>query len=150
MVLLTKSYNLGPESVKNLNKVYMKKLFTLITVAATAITMQAQNVVDVSTYNNWVGYMNVFETPANGGGFAFGSSWGLFDVKSEIDSVNQTVRLFPNFNTYDSTDAYWVNTTTYESNKQMEASTFVESDSIFNGQDLTFQGTVTGLSLIHI
>jgi hypothetical protein len=88
--------------------------------------------------------MNVFELPANGGGYAFGSPWGIPDLKSEIDVTSNTISLYPNFNTYadNSTDAFWVNQTTLEGNKQMEASTFVEPGATFNENDLTFSGNV--------
>ncbi len=127
----------------------MKKLFTLITVAATAITMQAQNVVDVTSASpgDWKGYMNVFDNPNAGGAFLWGSAWGVADIKSEIDSINGTVVLYPNFNNYDSTNAYWTDTVTFEGNKRCEASTYVESDSLFNNQDLTFEGNISSFTI---
>lgn len=58
----------------------MSKFF----VAALAIALcftpyaKADQVVEVTPGTaGWVGFMNVFETPANGGGFTFGSGWGL-------------------------------------------------------------------------
>ena len=112
-------------------------------------TAQSQNNIVFNTGDNWIGYMNVFELPANGGGYQFGSSWGLADLKSTADSASNTLTLQPNYNTYADNpgDVYWIDTANQVGNKQMEASTFVESDSAFNGQDLSFTGDVLSNTL---
>lgn len=48
------------------------------------------------------GFANVFDT---GGGYQFGSGWGVGDLKATVNG-NEVI-LQPNFNTYDATDAYW-------------------------------------------
>jgi len=127
----------------------MKTISTLLTAAVLSTAAYAQNTVDFNAGDNWVGYMNVFELPANGGGYQFGSSWGLPDVKSTPDLVANTLTLQPNFNTYadNTADAYWVDQTTMLGNKDMEGSTFVEPGPTFNGADLTFQGSVLSFDL---
>lgn len=103
-------------------------------------TASAQNYVEFNANDNWVAYMNVFQLPANGGGYEFGSAWALADVKSTLDVANNQLILQPNFSTYNATDAYWVDPTTMLGNKNMEALTFVEPGNTFNNQDLTFSG----------
>jgi len=97
----------------------------------------------------WLGYMNVFELPENGGGFVFGSGWGLADLQSIITPATNSVKLLPNVNTYadNPTDPFWVNQTTQEGNKTMEANTFVEPGASANDNDLTFAGNVVSNTL---
>ena len=125
-----------------MNRILLLFSFTLVFGAT-----QAQNNVNATASDSWTGFMNVFETQANGGGYAFGSSWGVSDLKTEIDSVANTITLFPNFNTYNASDPYWSDSITNSGNKDMEASTYVEPGATFNGQDLTFKGQVVSNTL---
>lgn len=94
---------------------------------------------------NYIGYMNVFETPANGGGYVFGSPWGVPDLKTVVDPtpVDGSVTLYPNFNTYDDnpTDPFWVDQATGLGNKSMEANTYVDDPSLAQ-QELLWRGFV--------
>ena len=96
-----------------------------------------------------MGYVNVFDMPQDGGGYLFGSPWGLGDLKSTADAATNTLTLQPNFNTYadNPTDPYWVNQTTLEGNKIIEASTYVEAGPALNDNDLTFYGDVLSYTL---
>ncbi len=128
----------------------MKKIITSFIVAATALTFSfGQNTISANPTDNWIAYMNVFDLPAAGGGYQFGSPWALADVKSTLDFASGTIILQPNFNTYQAnpTDPFWVDQTTLEGNKQMEALTFVEPGAIFNGSNLTFSGNVVSSTL---
>jgi hypothetical protein len=122
----------------------MKSLFNLLLALSSFTSLFAQNNINFSATSNWTGYMNVFELPANGGAYMFGSSWGISDLKTVIDSAGNTMTLKPNYNTYadNPTDPYWVDTVTNTGKKIMDASTFVEPGASFNGQTLTFSGTV--------
>jgi len=123
----------------------MKKIYTLVAAISLSCSVAlAQNVVDCSASDGWVGYMNVFDLPADGGAYQFGSSWEVSLLKTELNASENTVTLRPNFNTYgDSpTDPFWVNVGTGEGNKDLEALTYVEPGDAFNGVDLTFEGTV--------
>lgn len=124
----------------------MKKILTMIALMLSASFVFAQNDVNASGDDNWVGYMNVFNL---GGGYEFGSSWGVADLKTTADSAANTITLQPNFNTYADNpgDQYWIDSISGEGNKMMEASTFVEPDTTFNGNDLTFRGTVSSNDL---
>lgn len=119
--------------------------------------------VQVGSSDGYLGYMNVFDNPADttpncGGGYCFGSSWVVSDLAAVIGTDNVT--LSPNVNTY--TDAinvdnaardYWTNsadggvTAGADGNKVMEANLFIESNSAFNGNDLTFTGQVASYTL---
>lgn len=123
----------------------MKKIYTYV--AALSLTCSAavaQNVVDCSAGDAWVGYMNVFQLPADGGGYEFGSAWELSALKTELNATENTITLHPNFNLYgdNPTDPYWVNADSGEGNKDLEASTYVEPGVTFNEVDLTFEGSI--------
>ncbi len=122
----------------------MKKFYTLIAAVLFSASTFAQNDVPASASDNWIAFMNVSDLPSDGGAYQFGSPWALPDVKTTLDVPNNTITLQPNFNTYaaNPTDPYWVDQTTFEGNKQMEALTFVEPGPSFNGSDLTFSGYV--------
>lgn len=110
------------------------------------------NIVNFDASSNWTAYMNVFETPANGGGYLFGSSWAVQDAKSTLDvniGTAGSLTLQPNYNTYmgSPSDPYWVNQATGLGNKEMEASTFVEPGSTYLGADFTFTGNVISYTL---
>jgi len=120
-------------------------LFALLLTASFAVN--AQNTVEVDASAEIVGYANVFETPANGGAFVFGESWGVPDLKTVVDAGANTITLQPNFNTYgDGSDPFWVDQGTGEGNKVFEANTFVEDLSLA-GEALTFNGGVVSNTL---
>lgn len=127
-------------------KIIITNLFALL---LTTSAIFAQNNVEFSASDNWIGYMNVFQLPADGGGYEYGSPWEVASLKTIVNVAENTMSLQPNFNQYadNPTDAYWVNQTTMEGNKDMEAVTFVEPGESFNGQDLTFSGTVMANTL---
>ena len=128
----------------------MKIIFTsFLAFVLTASAVFAQNNVAFNASDSWIGYMNVFQLPSNGGTYEFGSEWAVPDLKTNINVAENSMSLQPNFNTYANgpTDPYWVNQTTMEGNKEMEAVTFVEPGSSFNGQDLTFSGSVIANTL---
>lgn len=133
----------------------MKRLL-LLSVSAMAVTISpltAQFNAEVDPSANWVGYMNWFELPSNGGGFASGGPWGTADLPASFSGG--TLTLGPNTNTYDnnfnagdpsSSDPYWINTTTLAGNKQMEANFFVEDNGL-RGQTVNFSGAVQSNTL---
>lgn len=126
----------------------MKKITLLGFLIATGF-MFGQNTVTVDGSADYLGFANVFETPANGGGFVFNSPWAIADIKSVIDAGENTVTLFPNFNTYgdNPTDPFWVDQGTGLGNKVFEGNTFVENNTNLIGQELTFQGNVEAFTL---
>ncbi|WP_343637764.1 T9SS type A sorting domain-containing protein [Fluviicola sp.] len=127
----------------------MKKLYAILSISMISSAGLAQNNVTFSANDSWVGYVNVFETPANGGGYLWGSQWGIADLQTTINTGANTMTLQPNFNLYaaDPTDAYWVDQSTGEGAKYISASTYVEPGPTFNGNALTFQGDVLSNNL---
>ena len=94
----------------------------------------------------WLGFANVFETPANGGGFVFASGWGVPDLKSVI-TPGTSVTVQPNFNTWNPGDPFWV--VGGMANKYFEANTFVEfnNDPAYLNREVTFIGNIQSYTL---
>jgi hypothetical protein len=93
----------------------------------------------------WLGFMNVFELPANGGGYAFGSSWGTADLVATFSG--DVLTLAPN--TIGDPAPYWYQgggAPGNPGNKIMDANMYIEDDSL-NGQTVTFTGNVLANSL---
>ncbi|MFT5863419.1 MAG: hypothetical protein ACI828_002078 [Flavobacteriales bacterium] len=127
----------------------MKHIYILFVAAlgfSFAATAQTEVTVDGSA--TWVGFANVFETEANGGGFVFNSGWGVDAIKSTVGVAENTMTLQPNFNTYaeNPTDPFWVDQTTLEGNKVFEGNTFVEDASLV-GSEIAFTGLVESNTL---
>jgi hypothetical protein len=93
----------------------------------------------------WAGYMNVFETPAHGGAYMWGSGWGAADLRASWPTSTK-LTLAPNTNCYNATDAYWVDPITLLGNKDMEANFYRSFDSL-TGQTVTFDYTVLSNTL---
>jgi len=92
----------------------------------------------------WLGFMNVFELPANGGGFVFASGWGVPDLVAAFDDANSKLTLSPN--TIGDPNPFW-----YQGgggpgalgNKVMEANLYQQvDDGSLSGQIVTFEGII--------
>ena len=103
-----------------------------------------QNTVEVSVTDSWGAWINWFDL---GGTYVAGSAWGVSDLKTTLDTASNTITLQPNFNVYDSTDAYWTDPSTFLGAKLMEGTTVAEPGTSFNGVDLTFHGSVSAHTL---
>jgi len=91
----------------------------------------------------WLGYMNVFNLPADGGAFQFGSPWGKPDLNTTFDDVAGTLTLSPN--TIGDPNPYWYiggGGPGAQGNKIMEANLYQEFNGSLAGQTVTFQGNV--------
>jgi len=109
--------------------------------------------VDPLTLN--LGYMNVFELPANGGAFLWGSGWGFADLTAVYSGSNLT--LGPN--SIGDPNEYWYQCVGAAippncggpgapGNKIMEANSYAEvNDGSLAGQTVTFSGAVLANSL---
>lgn len=122
----------------------MQRVFTLMLIGLLATSTASAAIVDVGNSTApWLGFMNVFELPANGGGYVFGSGWGVADLTATFDDANDKLTLSPN--TIGDPNPFW-----YQGgggpgapgNKIMEANLYQEYTDVYNGQTLTFQGTV--------
>lgn len=131
-------------SIDNLHE-FMKAIFTTFAVALLSLPMLvAQNTVTVDGSATYIGFMTVFNLD---GSVNFGDFWGVPDLKSVPNAVDNTLTLQPNYNTYSANDPFWADPMTGEGAKDMEASTFIEPGESFNGQDLTFQGTIQSYTI---
>lgn len=132
------------------------KSFALCALLGSAASLQADTTVVVKSSANWLGYMNVFELPANGGGFVFGSGWGVADLRASFSGSALT--LSPN--TIGDPNEFWYQNTSGTAtapnvggpgqlgNKIMEANLYVEvNDGSLSGQEVTFTGNVSAFSL---
>ena len=117
-----------------------KNYFTIALVFCFAFMSNAQNTVTVDANAEQLGYATVLNFD---GSVAFGSTWGVPDLQTIVDPTNNTLSLYPNFNTYNDnpTDPYWVNQTSLLGNKFMIMETYVQSTELV-GSPLTFEGTV--------
>lgn len=129
----------------------MKKTYLFLAMLVAFATSNAQVTIEVdpcagASGDAWFGFMNVFELDETT--FVFNSGWGVGDLKSTVDCAGGTITLQPNFNTYadNPTDPFWVNQTTGEGAKFMEASTIVGDNSGL-GQEVTFTGGVGSYTL---
>ncbi len=137
-------------------KAHLKKIFVTCA-AATAMLFSSSAVqadVDVGVNNStgpWLGFMNVYELPANGGGFVFGSPWGIPDLVATFDDPNSILTLSPN--TIGDPNEFWYQDPTMmgdpnpggpgaPGNKIMEANLYQEINGGLGGQTLTFSGNV--------
>lgn len=121
----------------------------LASLAGASASFAATKDVTVDSSNNWIGFMAVRELPANGGGFAFGSNWGVGDLDAGFTGSNAFVT--PNTNIardVPRTDGFWWQGDG-SANKEMTASFFVEEiNTIPVGDTLTFSGIVLSNTLV--
>ena len=83
----------------------MSKL-SVLAVAVLAGTSVAQAAsVGVDEGATWLGYMNVFALPSDGGGFQFGSPWGTPDLNANFNAGTHQLTLSPN--TIGDPNPYW-------------------------------------------
>ncbi len=126
----------------------------VISIASIKANAQVTRSVDVGA--PWLGWMNVFELPENGGAYLWGSGWGTEDLVATF-SAEPVLTLAPN--TIDDPNEYWYQDTCncaadpanpggpgQAGNKIMEANMYVEDDTLV-GETLTFSGTVLSNSL---
>jgi hypothetical protein len=100
----------------------------------------------------WLGYMNVFELPDNGGGFVFGQPWGVADLATSFDDPNNTVSFLatpiadPNEFWYQGVGS--PGGPGVPGNKNMEANLYQEFPAgALAGETLTFEGVVVSNTL---
>lgn len=125
-----------------MKRTILKSILSIACLLALNTSLKAQTTVTVDPAATWLGYMIVFNTPANGGGYVFDTPWGVSDLKSTISASGVTLQ--PNFNAYNAADPFWSNGAI--GNKVMEALTYVETNTISN-QNVTFQGQILSNTL---
>lgn len=129
---------------------------TLALCALLTSAASADVTVTVKASSPWQGFMNVFELPANGGGYVFGSGWGINDLSAVFSG--STLTLSPN--TIGDPNVFWYQNTSglatppsvggpgQAGNKSMDASLYVQTpDGTYSGQTMTFTGNVSANTL---
>ena len=116
------------------------------------VQLNAQAIFTVDPTQTWIGYMNVFELPSNGGGYDFGSPWATSALGAYF--TGPTLTLTPNFNIdqTDPVDSYWWQAPNDGSvnaigNHTMAASMYVQQSGYAGGM-VTFTGDVLDNTLI--
>ncbi len=107
---------------------------------------KAQVTYSVDPGASWLGYMNVFELPSNGGGFVFGSGWGVGDLSATFSGP--TLTLTPN--TIGDPSPFWYvggGGPGAPGNKIMDANFYQEFTGPLAGQTVTFTGIVQANTL---
>jgi hypothetical protein len=108
-----------------------------------ASTAPAQANVYVNPAQTWGGYMNVFNSLADGGGYLWGSGWSATDLRAAFNADLLTLR--PCTNVSNPSDTYWVKPDG-SGNKIMEANWFVDTASLL-GSNVVFSGNTVEYTL---
>ena len=124
------------------------KSLLLATLAASALIggsllSNAQIAFTVDPGQNWAGYINAYETPANGGAYATGFVEGDVSTASAnwAPGPSQPLTMSPNTRLYDDVllDPYWVDQGTFIGNKVIEFDYYQEHiDDAQIGQSVSF------------
>ncbi|MFT3785434.1 MAG: PEP-CTERM sorting domain-containing protein [Tepidisphaeraceae bacterium] len=137
------------------NHSHTKRLIGAAAITTTALLASSAGAV---TYNlsptpvvpegnvGWIGYMNVFEIDANGGGYLWGSSWGTADLPAAFTGNTLTIGA----NYIGDPASYWYTPSGgpgATGNKKMDANFYVE-DNTLTGQTVTFTGEVLSSTLV--
>jgi hypothetical protein len=108
---------------------------------------RAATTVTVDPAAAWNGFMNVFETPQNGGGYVFGQGWGTADLSATFSGSALT--LTPN--SVNDPNSFWYTPSGGPGavgNKTMDANMYVEVTGGLSGQTVTFNGDVLSNTLV--
>ena len=118
-----------------------KIFFVTLSLAFAAVaSTDADVTVSVDSSQNWLGFMNVFETDEST--YVFGQEWGFNDLSAVFGLNDLTLGPAP----IGTDDAFWYGDTAggpdRVGNKFMDASGYVEVTDAFGGMNVTFSGTV--------
>lgn len=125
----------------------LKQSLVAALLVATVATRASAVTVTVNPGASWLGFMNVFDLPSNGGGYVFGSPWGTADLNAAFSGA--TLTLTPNTSISRDvplTDTFWW-TGSGSGNKSMAASMYVEDNGLA-GQTVNFTGNVLANTLV--
>lgn len=129
------------ELKKLLSNNFKKVIFTGMLLYGMQATAQTNVTVDAGA--NWVGGMLCYDnTPEQA--YLWYNDWGFADVKSEKNTADNTLTLYPNYNTYSATDSYWSNGAM--GNKILEGITMIIDDALVT-QEFNFSANITSYTL---
>jgi len=119
------------------------KAAAILSLSLISFSATAQTNITVDAGAEWVGSVNVYDnTPEQP--YLWSSTWGFEDLKAELNNTGNTITLYPNYNAYNATDAYWSNGAA--GNKIMQTLPHVVDDNLV-GQNVTFSGNVTSFTI---
>ncbi|AXG74856.1 T9SS C-terminal target domain-containing protein [Flavobacterium arcticum] len=125
--------NLKLQFKRNFVKAFTILGMSLLTIGAA----KAQTTVSIAADAPLVAYVNWFEL--DGTTYVGGSEWGVADLKTVVNTTENTIALHPNFSAYgDGTDPYWANGE--NGAKVFEGNTYIENNSLL-GETVTFEGS---------
>jgi hypothetical protein len=127
----------------------MKRALLLSAIGLTLLGASRASAVDltVDPAAPWVGFMNIFEIPQNGGGFVFNSTWGVPDLTASFNGPVLT--LGPN--QINDPSNFWYTPAGGPGavgNKTMDANMYQQVDGTFAGQTVNFSGHVISDTLV--
>jgi hypothetical protein len=129
-------------------KIRLTKLVALLMALGTILggtsRLNAQVLVTVDPSQPWIGYMNVFALPANGGGYLFGFVDGTAALRANFSTTNLT--LSPCTNVWETTDTSYVQADGRTPAVDMDANLYVENNSLAN-TNVVFVGSCVSNSL---
>ena len=119
-----------------------------LALSLTVTTARAVNVT-IDSGATWLSYLNVFETPANGGGYAAGFEYNFALNTASFSGSNLTLGATQIDN---AVDGFWwvgeVGGPGAVANKVVEASSYIQETGTLAGVSLTFSGTVLSNTLV--
>lgn len=121
-------------AVDSSNEVFYDNISLVEKAASSTGTVVTPN---TTTFDS--GYMNAFNLDNS---FAFGFGYPVADMKTTQTATSVTLQ--PNFAIWTGEDgnASWFDTNPKTPNKYVDASSYTESNTAYNGEDLTFEGVV--------
>lgn len=121
------------------------KKSALVLLLGAALSAQAAVQVGVDAQKSWIGFMNWWDMPADGGNFAGQGFWGIADLGAQFSSSTLTLTPNTSIDRDAPLDGYWWKPDG-SSNKIMGANLFVLDDTLA-GQSIVFSGMVTSNTL---
>jgi hypothetical protein len=121
-----------------------KSLFTCLAACAlmgVTPTVKADATYTIDPSANWLGFMNIFELPSNGGGYVEGHSWGVQDLVATFSGGTLTLTV----NSVNDPSSYWYTPSGQPGatgNKIMDANMYQQFDGSLSGETVTFKGVV--------
>jgi hypothetical protein len=129
----------------------MKSLLTKTLACALlglAVAAKADTAINLDPSAPWIGFMNVFEIPANGGGYVFGSSWGTADLCATFSGSTLTLAV----NHVNDPSSFWYTPAGQPGatgNKTCDANMYVEvNGGTLGGQTVTFSAKLINNDLL--
>lgn len=125
------------------------QLIAAACMAGATLSAQAVDFSPGKSTDPWLGFMNVFELPSNGGGYVFGSGWAPIDLRAEFNDAASTLTLLPN--NINDPSPFWYTPEGQPGaagNKNMDAVLYIQpADGTLTGVTVTFKGTVLSNTL---